>query len=223
MTDTSLRRGRGRPALHDGTSVDDETCLRAALEAFADNGFEGTSVREVARRLGISHGLLNAKFGTKNALWTAAVSYGLDLLHAKMSELPDDRPGSGTPGPEDIVERMQIACRNLVVGLAEIPAIIRLMNVEGAQHSERLDYITRTFFRGRVWPFYTLLREGQRSGVFRPVHLTVPFTLLAHGAGALIALRPLVESAIGDGQTDPDSGLAAASEAADIIVRGLRV
>ena len=218
MTDTPIRRGRGRPALHDGTSVDDEACLRAALTAFADNGFDGTSVREVARSLGISHGLLNAKFGTKTALWRAAVGYGLDLLHTKMSELPDapDAPG-------DIVERMQFACRNFVVGLTQVPAIIRLMNIEGAQQSDRLDYITRTFFRGRVWPFHTLLREGQEEGVFRPMHRSIPFTLLAHGAGALVALRPLIDAAVDEDARQTDDGLAAASAAADIIVRGLCV
>ena len=62
---------------------------------------------------------------------------------------------------------------------------------------------------------------------------SIPFTLLAHGAGALITLRPLIELAVDDdasqpapSQSDaphPDNGFAAASLAADIIVRGLLV
>lgn len=207
-------RKRGRPAIGEET-VDDAACLHAALTAFADKGYDGTSVREVARELGVSHGLLNAKFGSKRALWEAAVGYGMDRLHGHMSTLADAH-GDGS----DIVGRMRIACRNFVVGLAEVPAIIQLMNVEGAMPGERLAFIAERFFRGRTWPIQSLLQEGQAQGVFRPVAVAVPFTLLAHGAGALIALRPLVEATGGEGAPAPFDH---AMEAAELIVRGLLV
>ncbi|GAD47807.1 putative TetR family transcriptional regulator [Caenibius tardaugens NBRC 16725] len=214
MTDSSARRRRGRPPLDDENAVDEQECLRVALEAFAQSGFDGTSVREVARTLNISHGLLNAKFGSKRALWEAAVDHGMETLHAHMSRLPEKSADAG-----DIVERMRIACRNFVVGLTEMPAIVRLMNVEGASPSDRLDHIATKFFRRRTWPLQILLREGQQAGLFRNVHPTVPFTLLAHGAGALVALRPLLHAADA-AQNNP---IQDACEAADIIVQGLLV
>lgn len=210
-------RGRGRPAFAGDLAVDEDACLHAALIAFADQGFDGTSVREVARTLGISHGLLHAKFGSKRALWEAAVGYGMDLLHAHMSALPVG------DGQGDIVQRMRAACRNFVVGLSQIPAIIQLMNVEGARNGDRLTFIVDRFFRGRVWPIQRLLVEGQAAGLFRAMPTAVPFTLLAHGAGALIVLRPLVDAT----DPGPSAGLADtadhAMEAADLIVRGLLV
>lgn len=218
MTGEMPRRGRGRPALDAASAVDDLACLRVALNHFADNGFDGTSVREIARELQVSHGLLNAKFGSKIALWEAAVGYGMDAAHAHMSRL-------ATPAgqPSDIVARMQTACRNFVLGLAENTAIVRLMNVEGTRKSARLDYVTRTFFRGRIWPFQTLLAEGQALGIFRQVNPAVPFTLLAHGAGGILALQPMVQMAVPGLSTQPQSLIDAALEAADMIVRGLLV
>ena len=207
-------RKRGRPAIGEMT-VDDAACLNAALTAFADRGYDGTSVREVARTLGVSHGLLNAKFGSKRALWEAAVGYGMDRLHTHMSTLAVDRAGD-----DDIVRRMRLACRNFVVGLAEVPAIIQLMNVEGATPGDRLAFIADRFFRSRTWPIQSLLEAGQAQGLFRPVAVAVPFTLLAHGAGALIALRPLVEATGGEGTPPPFDH---AMEAAELIVRGLLV
>lgn len=212
MTDSSARRRRGRPSLADDNVVDETECLRAALEAFAQNGFDGTSVREVARTLNISHGLLNAKFGSKRALWEAAVDHGMETLHEHMSRLPAKGVDTG-----DIVERMRVACRNFVVGLTEMPAIVRLMNVEGASPSDRLDHIATKFFRRRTWPLQILLKEGQQAGIFRDVHPTVPFTLLAHGAGALVALRPLLDAA----HVAQNDAIQDACEAADIIVQGL--
>lgn len=214
-------RTRGRPALAGDMGVDEAECLRAALNAFAENGFEGTSVREVARTLRISHGLLHAKFGSKRALWEAAVGHGMDLLHAHMSRFPAaEGPGDGNG---DVVVRMRRACRDFVIGLAEVPAIIQLMNIEGARGGDRLRYIADTFFRGRLWPIQSLLFEGQTAGRFRSVHVAVPFTLLAHGAGALIALRPLVDATDARVRHPAADPIAFALEAADLIVRGLLV
>ncbi len=211
-TEQQGARKRGRPAMGE-MAVDDAACLHAALTAFADSGYDGVSVREVARTLGVSHGLLNAKFGSKRALWEAAVGYGMDRLHGHMSTLAEDGADD-----DDIVGRMRVACRNFVVGLAEVPAIIQLMNVEGGRPGDRLTFIADRFFRGRTWPIERLLVEGQAAGVFRPMPVAIPFTLLAHGAGALIALQPLVAATASGGQGRARDHAAAA---ADLIVRGL--
>ena len=216
MTAATTRR-RGRPALADQPPAADEALLDRALEAFAERGFEGASLREIARAAGVSHGLLNARFGSKLALWTAAVDQGMERLHAAMG-----RHQSGLPVDAGIEERMRAACIDFLHTLADRPAIVQLMNVEGARRSERLDYIVETFFRGRHWPFTQLLAQGQASGVFRPMHVSVPFTMLAHGAGALVVLRPLVEAADKRLRTRPEALAQTIASAADLIVRGLK-
>jgi TetR/AcrR family transcriptional regulator len=70
-------RGRGRPRA--GDEVDLAMLLQAALDAFAETGYDGTSVRELSRRLGVSHALLTARFGSKEGLWFAAMEHGLAL------------------------------------------------------------------------------------------------------------------------------------------------
>ena len=62
------------------------------------------------------------------------------------------------------------------------------------------------------------LVEGQAAGRFREMPVAVPFTLLAHGAGALMALRPLVGATASGARGE---ALDHATEAADPIVRGL--
>ena len=52
----------------------------AALDEFAENGFAGTSVRKLARDLGVSHNLIPQRFGSKERLWYAAVDQGFGAL-----------------------------------------------------------------------------------------------------------------------------------------------
>lgn len=216
MTTPPPQRRPGRPAQGDAPALSDDACLDVALAAFAERGFEGASIREIARAAGISHGLLAMRFGSKQALWIAAVDHGMMRLNRRMIATTRALPAAAS-----VADRMLAACIDFLESLAEFPAIIQVVNIEGTQPGERLDYIVETFFRGQDWPFTTLLAEGQAQGVFRDVHVTVPFTLLAHGAGALVALRPLMAAVSPRTGKEPD-GLARTIEgAASLIVRGL--
>lgn len=217
MIATSFKRRPGRPSRADEPAAADEACLDRALEAFAERGYEGASIREIAQASGVSHGLLNVRFGSKQGLWIAAVDHGMGRLHRRMVEfqtrLPDDA---------GVEQRLYAACVDFLESVAEFPSIVQLMNVEGARRGERLDYIVETFFRGRTWPIATLLDEGRAQGIFRDVHITIPFTLLAHGAGALVALRPLVEAVDERFSSAPDAISRTIASAAELIVRGLK-
>jgi AcrR family transcriptional regulator len=70
MTATRARRRRGRPPKADAGDTKG-ALLRAALELFAAKGFEGTSVREIARAVGLSESVLYAHFDSKQAIFDA--------------------------------------------------------------------------------------------------------------------------------------------------------
>jgi TetR/AcrR family transcriptional regulator len=217
MNMNAAKRPRGRPSLSGPSPASDETCLDVALEAFAERGYEGASIRDIAAASGVSHGLITARFGSKQGLWMAAVDHGMSRLHQRLVAV--EQAQSAQIGVE---ERMRTVCIRFLETVAAYPAIVQLMNVEGSRPGPRLSHIVETFFRSRSWPFATLLAEGQASGLFRPIHVSVPFTLLAHGAGALVALRPLVEAVNASLRTDPEGLSRTIEAAADMIVRGLK-
>ena len=69
-----------------------ETILAAAREAFADRGFEGASIRGIATSAGVDPALVHHYFGTKDALFLAAVEAPADpadLLPEALSGGPD--------------------------------------------------------------------------------------------------------------------------------------
>jgi AcrR family transcriptional regulator len=60
------RLGPGRP---EGASFAREKIMRAAEPAFAEHGYAGTSLREIARRASVTHALVTYYFGSKAALF----------------------------------------------------------------------------------------------------------------------------------------------------------
>lgn len=54
----------------------------AAIELFAEAGYRGTSIRDVARAAGVSGGLVQHHFGSKEGLRSACDEHVKDTLHA---------------------------------------------------------------------------------------------------------------------------------------------
>jgi TetR/AcrR family transcriptional regulator len=66
MSTTAPQRGT------DGNRV---SLIKAAADAFADNGYEGASLRSIAEAAGVSYQLISHYFGNKEDLWRATLEY----------------------------------------------------------------------------------------------------------------------------------------------------
>lgn len=217
MTDQPTRK-RGRPKAGDEQPYDQEVLLDLALEVFADLGYEATSVRDLSRRIGVSHGLLHAKFGSKHNIWEAAVNLGLSRLGEQIQRATVQQDCQ-----VDVAERLRLVFIAFLLGVADAPAVLKLMNYEGARQSERLDYIADRYFSQSTTPINGLLQEGIAAGVFREVALPTLFLLLAHGGGALFGLRPLAKKLGVPEKRSPQTLRSQAESIADLLVRGMRV
>lgn len=72
MTTTSAR-GRGKPPT--GRAEVAAAILEAATELFAERGPAATSIRDIAARAGVNHGLVFRHFGTKEQLVGAVLDH----------------------------------------------------------------------------------------------------------------------------------------------------
>ncbi len=61
----------------------------AFLVIASQTGYEGVSVRTLNRELGVSHSLLNARFGSKQDLWYATVDWAFEPLATKIKTASD--------------------------------------------------------------------------------------------------------------------------------------
>lgn len=81
----------GRPVREPGELPTKERILDAAIELFADKGYAGTSVRDIARMVGLSEGALYKHYQGKEAILDAI----LDLFDEKIfAPMPVADPGA---------------------------------------------------------------------------------------------------------------------------------
>ncbi len=98
MTETAagLGRRRGRPPKAEAGDTKG-ALLQAALTLFAEKGYEGTSVRAIAREVGLSESVLYAHFDSKRAIFDAVLAElgppsAVAVLEALDPTLADDPP-----------------------------------------------------------------------------------------------------------------------------------
>lgn len=218
----TARRRRVRPAGRPRTGARDavarEDVLEAALQVFAEVGYEGTSILDLTRQLGVSHNLLHARFGTKPQIWEAAVDHGLERI-AQFVREADSAHNEATT----FAERLRTFFIVFLLALAEYPSILKLMNYEGTRSTDRLDSIANRFLASGFAEFRVLLAEGARAGEFREVSPAALFLLAAHGGGALLCLRPLARHLGVRARRSPAVLRAQAEEVADLLLRGVLV
>jgi AcrR family transcriptional regulator len=94
-----------------GTPATRSRILAAARESFSERGFDGASIRDVARRASVDPALVHHYFGTKQRLFVAAMEWPVDpaiLL-----------PAIAAGDPSRVGERLA----RLIVDLWENPAV----------------------------------------------------------------------------------------------------
>lgn len=85
-----MKAPRSRRAGREATM---EAILTAAEQLFALQGLDGTSVREVAARAGVTHALVHRYFGTKDDLYRAVLARHEDVIRDAAEDV-DDLVGS---------------------------------------------------------------------------------------------------------------------------------
>jgi len=183
---------RGRPRAEDSPASSDEILL-AALRAFATRGYDGTSVRELNQQLGVSHNLLNRRFGSKEQLWRATVDRFIGEVVAELeAAAPDDET--------DPLETL----RRLIVTFIEVqarrPELARLMNVESSIDGPRLRYLFDKFISPWAATADHLTEELVAAGRIRALPPGTLYFLVAYGATGMAAHPPFAKLV---GVTDP--------------------
>ncbi|MGI9093637.1 MAG: TetR/AcrR family transcriptional regulator [Mycobacteriales bacterium] len=145
-------RRRGRPG-HDLGTV-----LETSVAVFNERGFEGTSMEDLAQRLGISKSAIYHHVDSKNTLLGLALDHALSgLEHAA-----DDVRQLGGPA----VQRLELLMRRSVCVLVDrLPYVTLLLRVRGNTDVER-QALTRRRRLDRLAS--DLVKEAIGAGDLRP-------------------------------------------------------
>lgn len=140
--------------------------LQVAQALFAERGYRGTSLRDIAKRIGIKAPSLLHHFPSKQQLYLAVLD--------KMFESLEDAANAIAWGKGSRQERMRQAVGNAIDFIASHSDFVRIMWKEMADESG----IGRQVLKRRVPPLFStavnFIFRGQREGEFRtevdPLH-----------------------------------------------------
>jgi len=134
----------------------------AALAAFADKGYTATRVEEVAKRAGISKGLLYLYFKTKEELFRAVVRSfvvpRIDVLAAS-TESPD-------MSAEAIMRGPLLGFMKSLPG-SPVSVVVRLMISEGRKHPDLVTFYWDNVVSRGLDALQKIVEHGVHNGEFR--------------------------------------------------------
>jgi len=155
----------GRPSQPTDVPTEAEILARG-LAAFAELGYASASVRELARRLGVSHNFINDRYGSKELFWRAVIDRSLVAQVARLGAVLN------VSGEDE-----QARLRNLVHAFHQAnvtePDLSRILQYESIRGGARLEYVFQHYLvplREAVAP---LVRRLVEQGRVRPFPLDV--------------------------------------------------
>lgn len=189
--------------------VTQQKLLDAAVEAFSEGGFKGTSTRDIADRAGVHHPLITYHFKNKDQLWRAAADrifreFNVALVKA-MAEVPESRPRA----------RAETFIRTYVRYAYNQPALHKFILQESSHPSARLDWLVRHHLKPLFEIVVKSLRELQELGIAPPGDPAILFNMIRVSAGGLLALAEEIK---GTSNIDFDAE-GSLDRLADMIVR----
>jgi TetR/AcrR family transcriptional regulator len=152
---TSALRARppqgAREREHDGR----QRILAAAVCAFSELGYAGTTTAGIARAAGVTQPLIHHHFGSKYGLWRAAI----DVVFSQLPSVPAD-----LSSPRETIIAV---VEQFVRFVAAHPEATRIIAREGAAPSPRLDYLLKRYLHQPFRELVDLLRTAQVAGAVR--------------------------------------------------------
>lgn len=190
--------------------IDEEELLDQLLAAFADLGFDGTSVRAICRHLGVSHNMIHQRYQSKDAAWTAAVDHAFTrLVDALFAPMDSDL------SPRQTLRTVMYRWIDAVVAQ---PALARIIHQESARTGPRFDYMFDRYIGPIQSAAQAWFAEQQSLGNLRAGPLsTAYFFLSTWGVGGLASSADLA----GRVDQDDDDIVGTARLAVEVLLDGL--
>ena len=162
--------------------VTQQKLLDAAIEAFSENGFKGTSTRDIAERAGVHHPLITYHFKNKDQLWRAAANHIFIAFGRSLSKSMESSQGLNAK------ERMSQMIYAYVGYAKNQPALHKVMVQEASYPSVRLEWLIEKHLNPLFQVVFGMITELQSLGVAPPGNPALLFNMIRLSSGGLLAL-----------------------------------
>ncbi|MES9535799.1 TetR family transcriptional regulator [Actinomadura sp. NPDC000600] len=136
-----------------------EKLFTAAIELIAESGLAATTVDQIAERAGVAKGTVYYNFGSKAALFSALLEYGVDRLATALRDAASGRP------PLEALEAV-VAAELAYIG--EHESFARLLIAETWRAGGDWQHAARLIRERAIGVVADVLRDAVAAGDLRP-------------------------------------------------------
>lgn len=138
-----------------------QAVLDAAIEKFADQGYNATNINDIARDSGISIGAMYSYFSSKQDLFLTVIDYAYNVMEESLTEVYRE-----SADVFDYVERMLGKCREYGQNHASLNRLYLTITTQpladmSVRLSEKIEATTPGILVG-------LIRDGKDAGIVNP-------------------------------------------------------
>jgi TetR/AcrR family transcriptional regulator len=174
-----------------------EAIMNAALAEFAEKGFDGASIRNIAERTGLQHPLITYHYRTKDLLWEAVAEYAFGRIRALWDAEVISNPKLTA------VERLQEEYRTFLAFTLEHPDFHHFMLRESRPLNPRLPWLTSKMINPLLNRLIPQIRAAQASGELPQGDPALIHYLLIGATSVLSSLGAEIREATGLSPNSP--------------------
>ncbi len=163
MSVKSRTRTTGRPVKVPGEKSTKEKIFDAAIDLFAEKGYDRVSIRDISRTVGITEGAVYKHYSSKEAILDSIFSYVESRIYPKAPEASIDVLVDSVPFRE-ILESIP----KFMMADPHLASITRIMVIEMYHNEKMRDYVQRELFKRPVDETEVLFKKLMDKGKIRP-------------------------------------------------------
>lgn len=175
--------------------------LTIAAKEFAIHGFDGASTRRIAEKSGVYQAQIGYHIGKKDDLWRATVDFLFERLRAHLDAALPINPNEAKNDPVAVLTAM---VRQHVHHTTKHPELSRIMLMEAARKSSRVDWLLRVHVRPIFGSLSLLWEEVRATGKVRDMEAEDVFMMMIGLAPMPSAQAGIMRPLLGAYRCTPD-------------------
>lgn len=206
---TPTKRTRGRPKASEGPVITRKELLEIAAKMIGERGFDGTSIRALAKAAGVTYGTIQNHFPSKGLLWEALVDEVLAPSHESVK-----------PQKEGVVQAIKQEVRSRVA-VALTRSLSGAMMVDSSEEGRmRIRYLAQAT-SGLKETNTNALKELAEDGQIRPIDPKVVGAMFGVALPCLASSRVALQELLGLDMEQEDVRERVVDHLSDLLLYGL--
>lgn len=165
--------------------------LQAAIEGFAEYGFDGCSLAEIARRSNSKKALIQYHFGSKEELWKQAIAQLWSEMRSAFPQYLSKTPTDVGPA------QLRFVFRQIIRFARDNPGWLGIMFREASTPGARQDWFINTYLQQDFREGTQFIQQAQQQGLLPPGSALHLLHIISGALTYALIVAPLTERATG--------------------------